>query len=106
MDECEPLNTNAAYANAASSAAAAATLAATRVTEAAAAAAPGLAAAAALVHVARRVVARWRAFVEGRGLHSSTIRLNVSTFLWDTLDALFSPSLLDRGARGGVTKTA
>jgi hypothetical protein len=27
-------------------------------------------------------------------------------FLWDSLGALISPSLLDRGTRGGVTKTA
>jgi hypothetical protein len=42
----------------------------------------------------------------GQGLplvHFSAQRKHI---LWDTLGARFSPSLLDRGTRGGVTKTA
>jgi hypothetical protein len=42
----------------------------------------------------------------GRGLHSSTFRLNVSSFCGIRWLHDVSPTLLDRGKRGGVTKTA
>jgi len=42
----------------------------------------------------------------GRGLHSFTFRLNVSTFYGTHWVHAFCPSLLDRGTRGGVAKTA
>jgi hypothetical protein len=41
----------------------------------------------------------------GRGLHSCTSQLNVSTF-YGICRVHDSPSLLDRGTRGGVTKPA
>jgi len=43
---------------------------------------------------------------EGRGLHSSTIRLNVSTFCGTRWVRAFPPSLLDNSTRRGVTNTA
>jgi len=48
--------------------------------------------------------------LNGRGLHSSTFRLNVSIFCgirWvHDFPSVYSPGLLDRGTPGGVTKTA
>ena len=43
--------------------------------------------------------------LDGRGLHSSTFRLNVSTFCGIRRVHEFT-RLLDRGTRGGLTKTA
>jgi len=46
----------------------------------------------------------WRGAGQGLTLvHISGQRKHI---LWDTLGARFSPSLLDRGARGAVTETA
>ena len=43
-------------------------------------------------------------FIQGLTLvHFSAQRKHI---LWDTMGAWFSPNLLDRGTRGGVTKTA
>jgi hypothetical protein len=77
---------NAAHANVANTAAAAAALASSQVAEAAAAA--GLTAAAALVHVARRVVARWRAFVEGRQGRPLLDVLHTDLFAKEVLERL------------------
>ena len=53
---------------------------------------------------AARQVARGVAPVQGLTLvHYSAQRKHI---LWDTLGASFSPSLLDRGTRRGVTNTA
>ena len=42
----------------------------------------------------------------GKPLHSSTLRLNVSTFCGIRWVQCFLPGLLERGTREGVTKTA
>jgi nicotinate-nucleotide pyrophosphorylase len=42
----------------------------------------------------------------GRALHSSTFRLNISTFCGTRCVHDSPPSLLDRWTRGGATKTA
>jgi len=41
-----------------------------------------------------------------RVLLSFTFSAQRKHLLWDTMGAWFNPSLLDRGTRGGVTKTA
>ena len=55
-----------------------------------------------VVECAKEMVGR----IVGRGLHSSTIRLNVSTFCGIRRVHDFPPLLLVRGTSRGVTNTA
>ena len=57
-------------------------------------------------HAAPHAGAAGRDDAGGRGLHSSTFRLNISMFCGMRWLHEFSPNLLDRGTRRGVTKTA